>query len=702
MMRLRQPIAVPADRPLRVVIHARFSTEEQRQSSLDDQVASCRRFIEQNLPPGVGLDRLGITVVQEPEISGELRDRPGIDEIKKAIDERRIDLLIAEESSRLYRHMTFSGMLFNAAVDAGIRILCPTDYIDTADDDWPERLQMSQSQHSRANHFTRARIKRAQLGLWERGAAVSAVKPGYRRRPSVAATAMQPAQGPFFDDVDEPQAVVIREVFERVARGEPTWAVADWLTSIRFPKATNSLKPAWSVRNLIDLVRRPDYRGEQVYRRRVSRQQLSTGRSRIVRNAAEDVLTRQMPQLRIVSDHLWHAANEAIDRRRTRATGPTGEDHPLSGRPRRDSRHLLSTLFVCGICGAPMHAGGRHEGGYWCSAATRHECWNRTTCVREQAHAAVIGAVVREVAALAEFRDQIVARVLELHAAGGDVAAARRAINAEEASIVASLANIATAIELGGQGVATLVERLRLREQDLRLVRSRREELVAREGQRRPPPTATEILAHLESLEAGLVAGNPRAPVILRQLLRGPIRAVPHRQFGSDKVVLRAEFEIVLGRSLPDTVADVIANAETGTETGPEAGTETDTEAGAEAGASPEAVAATGQALPAAGTAIAGLPVGVRRIVVDLFEPSGIVRHAAEAHELVETGIPLVRVGEVLGVSKRLAHLCSQLGAAMAEAGVTDPFERLTERPERVSRWHRRRQAGDTDRRQAG
>ena len=39
---------------------------------------------------------------------------------------------------------------------------------------------------------------------------------------------------------------------------------------------------------------------------------------------------------------------------------------------------------------------------------------------------------------------------------------------------------------------------------------------------------------------------------------------------------------------------------------------------------------------------------------------------------------------------------------AMAAAGVTDPFERLTERPERVSRWHRRRQAGDTDRRQAG
>ena len=36
MMHLRQPLAIPAGRPLRVLIHARFSTEEQRQSSIDD------------------------------------------------------------------------------------------------------------------------------------------------------------------------------------------------------------------------------------------------------------------------------------------------------------------------------------------------------------------------------------------------------------------------------------------------------------------------------------------------------------------------------------------------------------------------------------------------------------------------------------------------------------------------------------------
>ncbi len=40
MMHLRQPIILPANRPLTVLIQARFSSEEQRQASIDDQIAS--------------------------------------------------------------------------------------------------------------------------------------------------------------------------------------------------------------------------------------------------------------------------------------------------------------------------------------------------------------------------------------------------------------------------------------------------------------------------------------------------------------------------------------------------------------------------------------------------------------------------------------------------------------------------------------
>ena len=70
MMHLRQPITLPKGRALRVLIHARFSTEEQRQSSIDDQLAACQRFVEANLPKGTKSKDLVIDVIKEPEVSG--------------------------------------------------------------------------------------------------------------------------------------------------------------------------------------------------------------------------------------------------------------------------------------------------------------------------------------------------------------------------------------------------------------------------------------------------------------------------------------------------------------------------------------------------------------------------------------------------------------------------------------------------------
>jgi hypothetical protein len=261
--------------------------------------------------------------------------------------------------------------------------------------------------------------------------------------------------------------------------------------------------------------------------------------------------------------------------------------------------------------------------------------------------------------AVADCREQLVARVLEMHASGGDLAASQRALQSEESKLSGSIANLCLAIEKGGDGIDALVERLASRERDLKVVRSRLAELASQTHDRKPPPTAADILRHLESLQAGLVSKDRRAGVILRQLLVGPIRAIPHRQFDSDKVVLRAEFEIMLSQSLPVMVAKSIEGA--------------------------------------ADAALSDLRLIRQPIRVDLFTPSALAAHAVEAHELVETGLSLAKVGAALGLSKRQAHLCSQLGAKMTAAGVTDPFVRLTERPEQVSRWRRVRGPGSAD-----
>ena len=145
----------------------------------------------------------------------------------------------------------------------------------------------------------------------------------------------------------------------------------------------------------------------------------------------------------------------------------------------------------------------------------------------------------------------------------------------------------------------------------------------------------------------------------------GPIRAIPHQQFGSNKVVLRAKFDLVLAQSLPAVVAESIAGD--------------------------------------ADTTLSEPLLVRQQILVDLFTPTALPRHAAEAYELAKASVSRVKIGEALGFSKRQAQFCIRLGEKMAAAGVTDPFIRLTERPEKVARWSRVRgdRATDKDQRRA-
>ena len=137
------------------------------------------------------------------------------------------------------------------------------------------------------------------------------------------------------------------------------------------------------------------------------------------------------------------------------------------------------------------------------------------------------------------------------------------------------------------------------------------------------------------------------AAVLLERLLVDKIWAVPYQVFGSNKVVLRAAFEINLVAILPDDLLSLLAGS--------------------------------GNCQPNE-----WLPT--KKLTVDLFDPTLVPTHALMAYEL-SGYLNLVEIGGVLGISKRQAHLAAQLGKAMCEAGIDDPYIRLVTAPLAASRW---------------
>ena len=225
------------------------------------------------------------------------------------------------------------------------------DNVDTSEDGWQDRFRNAARHHRKANVLTRLRIKRRHTALLEMKAAVTKLRDGYLRKPTHPATTREPEKGPFFDSVDPKWEPVVREAFERIGNREPPWIVGPWLKEQGLPGFVNCPTVELLAKNTIALIRRPIYRGVDKHRIKITRQKLRSGKKSPVWNEEKEVWTREMPELRIVSDALWYRANEAIDARMCKKVYQRGADHPLFGIP-RNSRGPLSTCFICGICGA--------------------------------------------------------------------------------------------------------------------------------------------------------------------------------------------------------------------------------------------------------------------------------------------------------------------------------------------------------------
>ena len=120
--------------------------------------------------------------------------------------------------------------------------------------------------------------------LWEMGAAIGKLKPGYRRVPSHPATLNEPAKGPYYDELDPNWQPVIQEAYERIARGEPPWLVGKWLTEQGIAKASGATLAEWTARDVISFIRRPDHHGVQKYRITVSKKRFRKGGRKSKRN----------------------------------------------------------------------------------------------------------------------------------------------------------------------------------------------------------------------------------------------------------------------------------------------------------------------------------------------------------------------------------------------------------------------------------
>ncbi len=83
---------------MRAAIYARYSSENQSEKSIDDQVRVCKKYLAEH---NISIDDKHIFV--DEAISGSIVNRPGLQALEKAIENKEVDAIAVDDLSRLSR-----------------------------------------------------------------------------------------------------------------------------------------------------------------------------------------------------------------------------------------------------------------------------------------------------------------------------------------------------------------------------------------------------------------------------------------------------------------------------------------------------------------------------------------------------------------------------------------------------------------------
>ena len=377
---------------MRCACYARFSSDLQRQTSIDDQLAVARRYADQQR-----WTVLGAHTYTDEAISGSsLEGRPGIHALLAAAETtpRPFDVLLVDDSSRVARDLRDALHVLRMLKFAGIRTIYLSQQIDSDN----EQAETLLTVHGLVDGLylceMSQKVKRGLAGQIDRGFSVGHRTYGYRAVPVPDPSGKRddnghPALlGKRLEIVDA-HAHVIRDVFTWYADGVGAGEIAAKLNRAGVSGPTGKMWRDSAVRRLLGNER---FLGKLIWGQTVHARRPGT-RQKVVRPVPRDRWhVHEGPELRVVSDELW----ERVQRRRAevREVFKLRDSQPLvrGKNAALYSKHLFSGLMRCGVCQGSISvvAGGRGKPRYGCAQAWRSGragCSNRITiqaCVVDQ------------------------------------------------------------------------------------------------------------------------------------------------------------------------------------------------------------------------------------------------------------------------------------------------------------------------------
>lgn len=418
---------------MRIAAYARYSSDSQREASIEDQLRNCRaRCLREGWPAP--------EVLADSAMSGMRHDRPAYQRL--LAEAHRFDVILVDDLSRFGRDKEEVGRAVKRLTFAGVRLVGVSDGVDTARRGHKVDVGLRGLMSELYLDDLADKTHRGLTGRALAGASAGGLPYGY-----VVTETGQRAVTP-------DQAVVVRRIFDAYLSGQSARAIAAGLNADRIPSPRGSTWAPSAIfgdwRRGIGILANPIYVGRQVWNKsRWVKHPESGRRVRQERPEAEWVTTDQ-PELAIVDLVTWDAVQARLRGRGTDAQLQAGQ------RRGRVVRNLLSGILRCGECSGPFVVVDAYK--YGCAnAKERGTCTSTIRVDRRAAERAMLAGVRERLMSEENFRDFQRDVAAMLKQAAPDTDRAQRAHAAAERE----LENILAAIRAGILTSSTKAELLK-------------------------------------------------------------------------------------------------------------------------------------------------------------------------------------------------------------------------------------------------
>lgn len=361
----------------RVALYARYSSDHQREASIEDQLRLCREQARRDTWNVVA-------TYKDAGISGSsMILRPGIQMLLQDAQAGQFDVVMAEALDRISRDQADIATLFKHLKFAGVPI------VTLAEGEISElHVGLKGTMNALFLKDLAAKTHRGLRGRIEDGKSGGGLCYGYKVVKKLD-TYGNPVRGD--REIDEVEANIVRRVFREFAEGVGPRTIARRLNEEGIPGPSGKLWSDTTIRGHVKrgtgLVNNELYIGRLLWNRLRYVKDPSTGKRVSRMNPRSEWIVKDVPELRIVDDELWQAVRERqgeITEKYVNVTEAIRDHHTknrLNGGRRPKS--LLSGLIFCGCCGGPYSLRGSDR--FACSNhISKGSCANSRTVPREE------------------------------------------------------------------------------------------------------------------------------------------------------------------------------------------------------------------------------------------------------------------------------------------------------------------------------